>query len=402
MRSLPWVRRALIREITRDIWRYLTPAASIETELLEAGALLQISPQELGALGRVQFLISDELGELLRQLPFLVRRLATTTACEEERSPERIRGAIQWGPTISVRQATGIPHMYVTSPARRAYQTAENELLVLVLDAVVSLAKQTGWHRSESAEVGKLVSSRVSEAGRWLQMRALLEVERRPLTPTKLARIRGGRLRRRYQAALVAYERYRLLAQHLDRPTIRRAVEGYGVVSRDDATLFELICTFKVIDALRELGWQLDRLGLFAGSLRLQGRKGPERLELLYQGVPARFKKASAYRSILSSHNIAGRSLRPDLFIAHTARGVERWLLVEAKGGERSAEESARAATFDLLAYRAAFSRVLEGQAPPIGLGIAWGADLTASHASDMMLCTPDAISKALDRFLTC
>src|SRR5919197_4565787 len=157
MRLLPWERKDLIAEIKRDLWRYLTPAASIETELLEAAALLQVSPQELRTLGRLQFLVSNERGELLRQLPFLVRRLATTTASEEEWSAERIRGAIQWGRTIGVRQATGIPHLYVTSPARRAYQTPENELLTLVLDAVVLLGRRTGWHRSESVEVGKLI-----------------------------------------------------------------------------------------------------------------------------------------------------------------------------------------------------------------------------------------------------
>src|SRR5262245_16200211 len=131
MRTLRWVRADLIAEIRRDLWRYLTPAASIETELLQAASLLQMRPHELRRLGRLQFLISDELGRLLRQLPLLTRRLATTTASEEEWSPERIRGTIQWGRTIGVRQATGLPHMYVTTPARRAFQTAENELLVL-------------------------------------------------------------------------------------------------------------------------------------------------------------------------------------------------------------------------------------------------------------------------------
>ena len=115
-------------------------------------------------LGRLQFLVSDESGALLQQLPFLVRRLATTTASEEEWSAERIRGAIQWGRTIGVRQATGIPHMYVTSPARRAYQTPENELLVYrprrrrhprAADRLAPLRERG---------VGKLISSRVAAA----------------------------------------------------------------------------------------------------------------------------------------------------------------------------------------------------------------------------------------------
>src|SRR5690349_10382274 len=100
MRSLQWRRSDLIAEIRSDLWRYLTPAATIEGEALQAAALLQIPVEELRVLGRLQFLISEELGNLLEELPFLVRRLATTTASEEEWSAERIRGSIQWARTI--------------------------------------------------------------------------------------------------------------------------------------------------------------------------------------------------------------------------------------------------------------------------------------------------------------
>jgi hypothetical protein len=400
MRSLPWARAELIDQIRRDLWRYLTPAASIENELLEAAALLQLRPTELQTLGRLQFLISDEVGALLEQLPFLLRRLATTTAHEEEWSADRIRGAIQWGRTIGLRQATGIPHLYVTSPARRAYQTPENELLVLLLDAVLLVGMGTGWHRSTSESLGKLVSSRVAEAERWLQTRALLEVERRPMTPMKLARIRSGRHRRRYDAVLRAYERYRVLAERLDRTSIRAAVETHGLVSRDDPTLFELVCTFRVIDCLRELGWDLTRLGLFAGSLRLRGEKDGSRLELTYQTTPATLRRGSVYSSILHRHAVAPGPLRPDLVVRHEHGGAERWLLIEVKGGERDGAESARAATQDLLGYRTAFSPALSTQTSPYGLGIAWGAELTPDPASEIVLCTPDTLIMALKQLL--
>jgi hypothetical protein len=402
MRTLSWSRTNLIAEIRRDLWRYLTPSASIEAELLEAAALLQIPSHELRVLGRLQFLISDELGKLIEQLPFLVRRLATTTASEEEWSAERIRGAIQWGRTIGVRQATGIPHIYVTSPARRAFQTPENELLVTVLDATVQLGRQTGWHRSERPDIGRLINARVAQAELWLRARSLLEVERRPMTPTKLARIRSGRHRRRYQAVLDAYDRYRNLAERLNRTAIRNAVEAYGIVSRDDPTLFELVCTFRTIDALKSLGWQLDRLGLFAGSLRLTGRKGHQRLELSYQRTPTKLARGSAYHAIQKAHAISPGALRPDLVIRHE-RGSNNaaWLVIEAKGGERPVDYSARAAAYDLLAYRTAYAHTLNRQDRPYGLGIAYGAELEPSSSNKVMLCTPDTLSLALARFLT-
>jgi hypothetical protein len=401
MRSRAWVRQDLIAEIKRDLWRYLTPAADIETQLLEASALLQLRPQELRALGRLQFLVSDEVGRLLEQLPLLVRRLATTTASEEEWSAERVRGAIQWGRTIGVRQATGIPNLFVTSPARRAYQTPENELLALVLDAVVALGKQSGWDRSASENVGKLVSDRVSEAERWSSTRSLLEVQRRPMTPTKLARIRSGRHRRRYQSVLDAYERYRLLAEHLDRKAIQEAIETYGIVSRDDATLFELVSTFHIIEALRELGWRLSRLGLFEGALRIQGRKGSAELELTYQATPKDLSRGSVYQDVQRHHQLKSGALRPDLVIKLCREDEERWLLIEVKGGERPVAQSARAAAYDLLAYRTAFAPALSAQdGYPYGLGIAWGLDLDPSLAGEIVLCTPDRIRDALVQML--
>jgi hypothetical protein len=207
MKSLPWRREDLIARIRRDVWRYLTPAASIETELLQAAALLRMPASELQTVGALQFLTSGELGEMLRQLPFLLRRLATTTVFEEEWSQERIRGSIQWARTLGVRAATALQHVYVTAPARRAYQTSENELLVFLLNETIALGERTGWHRSTSEELGSLVSQRVSQAKRWRQSRMLLEIEvqRPPIAVRALQRIRAGRHRRRYGVVLDAY-----------------------------------------------------------------------------------------------------------------------------------------------------------------------------------------------------
>ena len=397
MRSLPWVREDLISEIRSDVWRYLTPAASIERELLEAAALLRLRPRELRAVGRLQFLISDELGALLKQLPTLARRLATTTANEEEWSVERVRGSIQWGRTIGMRQATGLPHLYVTAPARRAYQTPENELLVLVLDAVLGLARQAGWHRSTSEGAVQLVSARVAEAERWLQMRALLEVERRPITPNKLARVRSGRHKTKYREVIAAYERFRLLADKLDRAAIRAAVETYGLVSRDDATLFELVCTFRVLAALSAQGWNLSRLGLFQGSLRIEGQRGSAKVEVSYQRTPRLLSTPSDYRSTQQAHGIKPGGLRPDLVIRTSGGGQTRWLIVEAKGGaKRRVVDSARAAAYDLFAYRTAFAEKLGAQSGVYGLGIAWGAGLEPSYSTGVSLCTPDTLASAL------
>jgi hypothetical protein len=398
MRSLPWRRQDLIERVRADIWRFLTPAATIEAELLEAAALLQMSPSDLRAIGGLQFLTSPELGELLNQLPFLLRRLATTTTHEEEWSLEQIRGSIQWGRTIGLRHATGIPHLYVTAPSRRAYQTPENELLVFILDETVRLGRLSGWHRSSSEQAGQIVSSRVAQTERWLQSRMLTEVERQPITPKLIARVRSGRLRRRYGAVINAYDRYRSLVGTLDRTAIRRAVEHQGLVTRDDPTLFELVCTFKLFDDLQALGWKLDRLKLYMGALHVSGTRGDDEIDITYQSTPRDLSRGSLYRALQQHHQLSPGGLIPDLVLrVSREQTIIRWLLIEVKGGvKRTVQQAARAAAYDLLAYHHAFRPALENTPQPYGLGIAWGAELSPNTQAEIALCTPDTLAEAL------
>src|SRR5215218_7311289 len=268
MKSSPWDRAALINSARRDLWRYLTPSADIEHDVLSAAALLQMPATEVHLLGAVQFLLSGELGELIDYLPFLLRRLATTTAHEEEFAAERIRGPIQWSKTLPLQASTGNAGIFVTTPSRRAYQTPENVLLVFLLDQTVALGRLVGWDRADiSAGVGSTVRERVAAATRWSQSRMLANVERRPIDPRRLARIRQGRARHRYWAVLNAWARYDQLVARLDRASVRHAVETHGLATRSDPTIFELITLFTCIRALTQQGWNLSKLGLFAGGV---------------------------------------------------------------------------------------------------------------------------------------
>ena len=74
----------------------------------------------------------------------------------------------------------------------------------------------------------------------------------------------------------------------------------------------------------------------------------------------------------------------------------DEWLLVQTKGETRAVEDSARAATQDLLAYWAAFSEALKSTREPDGLGVAWGAQLEPKPGRGIMLCTPDMLELAM------
>lgn len=401
MKSLPWRREETIARLRREIWLYVTQAAKTEEDiLLVASALLQMPASEVRFLAQLQFILSEPVGRLLEELPLLIRRLTTTTTNETELTADRIRGAIRWSETFAQRAATGTSHLFVTAPTRRAFDTPENEVLAFALRAIAQFGRRSGWNRSTTAGPAQVLRTRVATATRWSQARALVDIPPRVPTPKTLSRVRSGRSRRRYQAALDVCDLYQRYIARLDRAAIREAIEAHGLVTNRDSVLLELQCAFQTIKTLRQLGWQAPPAGLLRPPLIFRGERQGASVRLYFQRAPAELAAGSRYRAVQQAHEFSAASgLIPDLVIRMDGAKGLRWLLVEVKGGEkRSVEDSARAATLDLLAYRRAYGAALHEQDGVYGLGYAWGAQLQPAPASEIVLCTPDTLEVALRR----
>lgn len=402
MRWVAWDRPSRIKDVRRDIWKVVTPIAHHEEEaFLQAAALLQMRDWEVATLGSLQFLLSAEVGELVSGLPRLTRRLATTTSTEEETHPERIRGAILWGKTLSSRAASGSRLVYVTAPARRAYQTPENEVLVHVLDAVETHSGRLGWETRpetnlQGRDVREIVHTRLAGVQRWGRTRALTQVERIPPTARSIHRVATGRHQRAYGGALRAYERLRRLTAS-DPDAVREAIEQNAIVTRDDPTLFELLALFRVRDTLARRGWRFQPLGLMRGHVKLTATKGDRAIDLWYQRTPHGLAPhRSSYRQVLARHRFSAGELVPDIVVRERHGRNVRWLIMEMKMSfSGPLQKTARRAVSTLLAYRQAFGPVLSLTTAPYGIGIVWGEGLRPSP-SDIVLCTPDRIDEAL------
>ena len=406
MRRLAWDRNARIAEVRDRIWSYLSPASQFEMPgLLVAAALLKWPEDDALRLAELQFLLSAEVGELLQEMPRLVRRLATASARDEELTAERLHGPIDWNATLALRASAGSRHLFVTAPARRVYQTPENELLVHVLDSIVRIAQRTGWDQILAKEgPAATVRERLSEAARWQQSRMLATINRVRPTPRSLARIQPGRNHLRYAPLLGAYAKLTSLVEQLDRQAIRAAVEHAGLVTADEATLLELLTTFRVIDELRKSGWQMQPFALFEGHVHTSGQRDDRQIDLWYESTPPDLRTGSRYRHVLASHGFSHQhGLRPDLVLRwERPNGSCRWLLIECKLSQSmGVGHAARQALADLLAYRRAFDHALSPGGQPYGLGVAWGEELTPATGAEIALCTPDMLGEAIGQIVT-
>lgn len=63
-----------------------------------------------------------------------------------------------------------------------------------------------------------------------------------------------GRAELGYAPVIEAYDCYDRLVRTLDPQAVKAAVEQAGLVTTSEGTLFELLCLFDMIDALREAG----------------------------------------------------------------------------------------------------------------------------------------------------
>jgi hypothetical protein len=172
--------------------------------------------------------------------------------------------------------------------------------------------------------------------------------------PATVTRVRSGRRRRNYRAAVEAYALYQRYLRRVRRDAIRDAVENHALVTSRDPVLLELLCAFALVKALRKHGWLGSTAGLVRTPLLFRGHRDNASVDVFYQHTPPQLSAGSIYRTVQKEHAFAvAGGLIPDLVLRVKAGDTERWALVEVKGVERSVTDSARAAINASAADRA-------------------------------------------------
>jgi hypothetical protein len=174
-----------------------------------AEALLGMAHGASRLLAAVLLLSSPETEDLLNAMPAISRSLAIGTVGRTERANGELRGPILWSETMAARATSfGDSNVFVFSLAARAYDTAENRVLVAALGALAQAAHTVDPHAwpARDMELARLVNARATLANRWLEHRAFVDVPRR-VSWRDRQRTRAGTRRRNYGLALDVLER---------------------------------------------------------------------------------------------------------------------------------------------------------------------------------------------------
>jgi hypothetical protein len=193
---------------TKELWtrlaRPLDPVRAAE-------ALLGISHSAAAIMTSALFVTSSEVDELVDELPRMVRSLAISSAVSMEVCHGEVRGPVQWAETMSLRaNAAGDENFFVCSSPRRAYDTAENRVLVAALGAVSASAAliDTGSLKERDSPFARHIRHNGALARRYLEHRALSGVPRGRPSRRDRSRARAGTRSRTYAPALAVLGRH--------------------------------------------------------------------------------------------------------------------------------------------------------------------------------------------------
>ncbi len=153
---------------------------------------------------------SEEAETLLATMPETLRTMSITTVQTASRCQGEVRGPVLWGETVAARAGTaGATDVYICLTAERAYDTAQNRVLVAALMAVRRAAADADPVARQAYDDEVLLRARTNgdEARRYLDHRALRSVSRKRLSRRDLAQTFGGRRVQRYRPALDMLER---------------------------------------------------------------------------------------------------------------------------------------------------------------------------------------------------
>jgi len=399
MKTEAWSRPARLDQVRHELWDDLPETVEVAGDDVRLASALLRWYADIDHLGVLQFLMSDGVDELLVSGPGLIRTLATSSSRFQEITNEQLRGPVLWTETYSLRSASGNPALWVTAPARRDFQTAENRMFTAMLDEVVTLGTYmldnvAGATASNAAPAWDVIRARVNEAEHLRQHRSLQEIERSTISARDIIRVKTGRARQRYEPVVAAYEEYATHVNRFEVEMVRDALERVGVDLATDATLMAVLTLLRMIDALPWAGWSARPLGFVQNAVQVRARSADNRkLTLHYREVPEAMR--------LGAKDFSRGMDQPEMVMRWlSSDGVDRWLTVACVLDETAHDGGASTAVERLRSYQQTFAPALAGQKATVGLGVVWGSGLDADLSADVTVCTPDRLPAAVETLL--
>ena len=331
--------------------------------------LFELSHEDLITLKAVHFILSDEVRNLVKILPQLVRNLAHSTQRETEIMRGNVRGRIYWGSTLKERYSQGFndKSLFVCNPPSKFYNLEENQLLKFLLKRIRYLKENyLNFINPETFDIEKIdknkdwytiVNDNVQMARLTLRKVYFNDISDVLIKPKHLRKcMRNRNLLYHYVAK--AYRLYEDLFVLENEDVLKELLSKRIIKTADGDKLYEIYVFFNLVKSLP---------GFFEGKLLYSGNDYSttcklDDLEITvhYQKTPDELKLVSEYLDIIENYDIGGRARSPDVIIEFKRNNETWYRLVEVKNS--SSPDYVRSSLYKVMGYYKDFRHICELQ----------------------------------------
>ncbi|MBR5502886.1 MAG: hypothetical protein IKV87_00315 [Methanobrevibacter sp.] len=327
--------------------------------------LFELSSDDLTTLKAVHFMLSNQVRDLVKILPQLVRNLAHSTQKETEIMRGNIRGRVDWGATLKERYSQGFndKSLFVCNPPSKYYDLEENQLLKFILKRIIHLYKNyLNFISPETFDIEKIDKNKdwytiVNDNAQMARL-TLRKVYFNDIADVK---IRSKHLRKcmknrnlLYHYVAKVYRLYEELFVLEDENVLKDLLSQRIIKTADGDKLYEIYIFFNLVRSLP---------GFWEGKLLYSGNDYSTTCELddlkitvHYQKTPDALKEVSEYLDIIGNYEIKGSTRSPDVIIEFVKDGETFFRLVEVKNS--SSEGYVRSSLYKVMGYYKDFRKV--------------------------------------------
>lgn len=329
--------------------------------------LFELSHDDLITLKVVHFLLSDEIRNLIKILPQLVRNLAHSTQRETEIIHGNINGRIDWGATIKERYSQGFndKSLFVCNHPSKYYDLEENQLLKFLLKRIKYLKENyLNFINPETFDIEKVDNNKdwYTIVNDNVQM-AILTLKKVYFNDISDISIKQKHLRKcmrnrnlLYHYVAKVYRLYEDLFILENEDVLKELMSKRIIKTADGDKLYEIYVFFNLVKSLP---------GFFEGKLLYSGNDYSttcvlDDLEITvhYQKTPNPLKMVSEYLDIIENYDIGGRTRSPDVIIEFKKNNKIFYRLVEVKNS--SLPNYVKSSLYKVMGYYKDFKHICE------------------------------------------
>lgn len=376
-----------------DVLRYIEPVLhrflfrealpNLEVPLQNLAGLID---EELNHLKTAHFLLSKEVGELIEELPKLLRNLSHSTHKELVECRGIIRGRIDWNMTFKERFSQGCndPSLFVCQPSTKMYDLPENQLLNFILWKIRSLSEKIDleitedlfdsetWNNWQDKIVSRYLRIKKISKNIYFQQISMPS-SIKPKTVQKAYKHRN----QSYDKVAECYELYEKLFITNDQEVLRKLIETQTLEPLNNDKLFEVYVLMKLLDFLDKSDGEL-RLGLLRAGRDYTAEYISEKVNIFvfYQQTPSDLTKSSKYKSIFKFYDLMVRVRAPDIILKIKLNNHEYYQIIEVKRTQN--RNYIVDSVYKVLGYINDFEKSLENTENPKGVLVVWdGVNIT-------------------------